>query len=150
MPRPTAFISLLLGLLVVAGTGVWLWRVNTVEPMASFRDFPWTYITEAAMGTDENRVIIDRGHINGPTSVIDAASGQTAWPAYIHPDPAVVPLVAGKPLIFPLMPNGNGMRSPVLAPLGRPLNQREIETVERYLTPEGRDRMDAFRKEMSR
>jgi hypothetical protein len=140
---------LLWGLLIlVAMAGVWIWRLSTQEPMSAWKDFPWTYITEAAVGSDEARVIINRGEITGPASVVDETNGQTAWPAFIHPDPAVVPQIDGKPCIFPLIPQGDRARTPVIPTLGRPLTQSEIQGVERYLTPEGRERMDVFRKEM--
>lgn len=142
--RPIILVALLL---VVAVAAVMLWRASTREPMADFRDFPWTYITEAGVGSDESKVIIDRGEITGPASVIDPASGATAWPAFVHPDPKVVPLVDGKPVIFPLIPQGQGSRTPVITAIGRPLTQREIEHATRYFTREGRERMDAFTKE---
>jgi len=142
-------LVLLSGLLIlVAAAGIWVWRMYTREPMSGWKDFPWTYITEAAMGSDETRVVIDRGTINGPPSVVDEASGTTAWPAYIHPDPQVVPLIDGKPCIFPLIPNGNLARTPVIPSLKRPLTASELAGVQRYFTPEGQARMDAFRKEM--
>lgn len=141
---------LLWGLLIlVAMAGVWIWHLTTQEPMSAWKDFPWTYITEAAMGSDETRVIINRGEITGPASVVDEANGQPAWPAFIHPDAAVVPLVSGKPCIFPLIPQGDHARTPVIPSLGRPLTQSEIQGVVRYLTPEGQERMDAFRSEMA-
>lgn len=143
--RPVLLFGLLL---VVMAAGVWIWRMATAEPMAGFRDFPWTYITESAMGADESLVIINRGSITGPSSVIEEATGQTAWPAFIHPNASVVPLIDGKPCIFPLIPMGNGARTPVIKSLGRSLSQKEIDGVQRYQIPEGRERMDAFRKEM--
>lgn len=135
-------------LVAVAAAGIWVWRLTTAEPMGGFRDFPWTYITEANVGADETRVIINRGTINGPTSVEDEASGQIAWPAFVHPDPTVVPLIDGRQVIFPLIPVGNGSRTPVIPGLKRPLKQREMEGAVRYFDSEGRKRMDAFRKEM--
>ena len=140
---------LLSGLLIlVAAAGVWVWHLSTHEPMSGWKDFPWTFITEAAVGPDESRVIISRGSIEGPASVVDEATGQTAWPAYIHPDPAVVPFIQGKPCIFPLIPNGNLARTPVIPSMKRPLNAAELAGVQRYFTPEGSERMAAFRKEM--
>lgn len=141
-------IILTLCLIAVAAIAVLVWRQYTSEPAAAFRDFPWTYITEKACGTDESRVIIHRGVIAGPSNVVDEASGETAWPAYVHPDPTVVPLVGGKPCIFPLISHGTGSRTPVIPSLKRPLSQNEILGVVRYFTPEGRERMDAFRTEM--
>ena len=141
-------IVLTLCLIAAAAVAILVWRQYTSEPAGAFRDFPWTYITEKSCGPDESRVIINRGEITGPASVTDEACGETAWPAFIHPDPAVVPLVGGKPVIFPLIPSGNGSRTPVVPTLNRPLSQSEIQGVVRFFTPEGRERMDAFRKEM--
>jgi hypothetical protein len=141
-------IVLTLCLIAVAAIAVLVWRQYTSEPAGAFRDFPWTYISEKDCGTDESRVIIHRGEITGPASVTDEASGETAWPAFIHPDPAVVPLVGGKPVIFPVIAQGNSARTPVIPGLKRPLNPGELLGVVRYFTPEGRDRMDAFRTEM--
>jgi len=137
-------------LVAVAAIAVLIWRQYTSEPMSGFRDFPWTYITERACGGDASRVIINRGEITGPPSVVDETSGETAWPAFIHPDPAVVPLVDGKPCIFPLIPQGDRTRTPLIPSLKRPLTQAEILGVERFFTAEGRERMDAFRKELDR
>jgi hypothetical protein len=148
MRLPSRSTWLVCGLVLAVFCCIWLWRLDTAEPMAGFRDFPWTYITESDVGSDESRVQISRGSINGPASIVDPSTDQTAWPAFIHPDPAVVPLIDGKPCIFPLIPMGNGSRTPVLPPLRRPLTQKEIDGVQRYQTPEGRQRMDAFRKEM--
>lgn len=145
LSRPVILCGILI---LVAAAGIWVWRLSTQEPMAGWKDFPWTYVTEAAMGSDETRVIINRGTVNGPSSVVDEATGETAWPAYIHPDPAVVPLSNGKPCVFPLIPNGNLSRTPVIPSLKRPLNAKELAGVQRYFTPEGAERMAAFRKEM--
>lgn len=134
----------------VAAAGAWMWRLGAREPLAEFRDFPWTYITEAATGPDETRVIIDRGSIGGPPSVVEAATGATAWPAYVHPDPAVVPLIGGKPCIFPVVPAGSRARTPAIPSLRRPLTADELAGARRYLTPEGAARMAAFREEMAR
>jgi hypothetical protein len=142
-------LILLCGLFIlVAAAGIWIWRLSTHEPMAGWRDFPWTYITESAMGGDESRVIINRGEINGPASVIDEVTGQTAWPAYIHPDPNVVPLIDGKPCIIPLIEENNAVRTPVLKALRRPLTPTEINGLQRFQIDEGRVRMELFRKEM--
>lgn len=145
MSRRLAILSA--ALILVAAAGIWLWRLAAAEPMAAFHDFPWTYISEAAMGGDASAVVIVRGSINGPPSVTDAA-GATAWPAYVHPDPHVVPYIDGRPLIIPLITDGNATRSPVIRSLKRPLTQQEMNGLVRYFTPEGRERMDAFRKEM--
>lgn len=147
-PRMSSRLTILtVSLVLVAAAGMWLWRLAGAEPMASFRDFPWTYISEAKMGSDESAVVITRGSINGPPSVSDAA-GATAWPAYVHPDPHVVPLIDGKPCIIPLISDGNTTRTPVIRSLKRPLTHQEMNGLVRYVTPEGRERMDAFRKEM--
>lgn len=126
---------------------VGLWRSATAEPMAGFRDFPWTYVTEGMAGYDPSRVVIARGEITGPQSVEDA-SGATAWPAYVHPDPKVVPLKDGKPYIFPVIDDGHSQRTPVILPLKRPLNAREIGQARRFQTPEGEERLQRFRQEM--
>lgn len=141
--------NLILGsvLLAVAVAAVWVWRAATAEPLAKFRDFPWTYIAESAAGYDDSRVLVVRGEVTGAESAQDAA-GATAWPAYFHPDPAVVPRQAGKPYIFPLIPSGNAARTPVIAPLKRALTARELAAVQRWQTPEGEERMARFRKEM--
>jgi hypothetical protein len=138
-------IILTVVLVVVAMAGIWIWRLTTAEPMSSFRDFPWTYITEAAMGTDEKLVIIDRGTITGPANVLDTGTNATAWPAFTFPG---LPLVDGKALIFPVIPEGDHSRTPVIPALGRPLNQNEIDQLVRFQIPEGHERMEAFRKEM--
>lgn len=137
-------------LVLAALTAAWLWRTSTVEPLASFRDFPWTYITEAGTGPDQSRVIIHRGSISGPASLLDEASGQRAWPAYVHPDPAVIPLMDGRPCIFPVIPDGTQSRTPVIPSLRRPLTTHELAAAQRFLTPEGAERMAAFRAEMTR
>lgn len=141
-------IILTLCLIAVAAIAVLVWRQYTSEPAGAFRDFPWTYITEKACGTDESRVIIHRGEITGPASVTEETSGETAWPAYVHPDPAVVPLVGGKHVIIPLVEQGDRVRTPVLQSLGRALKPTEIEGLVRYQTDEGSSRMAAFRTEM--
>ncbi|MCK6487109.1 MAG: hypothetical protein L6R48_02000 [Planctomycetes bacterium] len=141
--------NLVLGvlLLVAVIAAVWVWRASTAEPLAGFRDFPWTYIAEGAAGYDDTRVLVVRGEITGPASTQEAG-GATAWPAYFHPDPAVVPQQAGKPYLFPLIPAGNAARTPVIAPLKRALTAREIATAQRFMTGEGEERMARFRKEM--
>ena len=140
--------TILLGFVVVAAiASIWLWRLATLDPMRSFSDFPWTYITEAAVGSDDSRVIVLRGSITSQSQT-QTSGGETAWPAYVHPDPQVVPAIDGKPCIIPLIQHGNSVSTPVIRSLGRPLNQHEIDGLVRYLTPEGRERMDAFRKEM--
>lgn len=141
--------SLILAAVLLAAvlTALWVWRASTAEPLAKFRDFPWTYISESAAGYDDARVLVVRGEITGPASAQDPA-GATAWPAYVHPDPAVVPRQDGKPYIFPLIPAGGGARTPVIAPLKRALTAREIAAARRWQTPEGEERMERFRKEM--
>ncbi len=141
-------IVLTLCLIAVAAIAVLVWRQYTSEPASAFRDFPWTYITEKACGPDESRVIIHRGEVTGPANVVDEASRETAWPAYVHPDAAVVPLVGGKQVIIPLIEEGDRVRTPVLRPLGRTLKPAEIEGLVRYQTDEGKTRMEAFRTEM--
>ena len=137
-------------LLLVAGAAVWLWRTSSAEPLAAFRTFPYTYISESAAGYDETAVILDRGSIDGPPSIEVAASGATAWPAFVDPSGKLIPTKDGKPYIFPLIPNGNTSRTPVIKPLGRPLTGSEIDGMVRYQTTEGAKRMEAFRTEMMR
>jgi hypothetical protein len=141
--------NLVLGVVLLAAViaAVWVWRASTAEPLAKFRDFPWTYIAESAAGYDDTRVLVVRGEITGPESTQDAG-GAAAWPAYFHPDPAVVPRQGGKPYIFPLIPAGSAARTPAIAPLKRPLTARELAAVQRWQTPEGEERMERFRKEM--
>ncbi len=134
-------------LAALALVGVWVWRTATAEPMAAFREFPYTYITESAGGYDASKVVVTRGSITGPAASLDA-DGTTAWPAYIHPDDKVVPRQDGKPYIIPLIAHGTSLSTPRIAPLGRPLNAREIADLERYQTPEGSERMAKFRQEM--
>jgi len=145
MPLRPIALSLLLVAVVVAAW--WLWRAQASEPMAGFRDFPWTYIAEP--GADPARVVVCRGAITGPPSTTDG-TGATAWPAYVHPEAAVVPLIGGRPCIIPLITEAGGSRTPVIPGLGRPLTRPEIDKLVRYQTDEGRARMDAFRKEMVR
>lgn len=146
MKSNPVILGIVLVLLIAAG--IWIWRSASREPMSGFKDFPWTYIAEPATGTDPARVIVVRGQINGPASTTDPASGEIAWPAYVHPDAAIVPLVDGKPVIFPIIPNGLYARTPVIPTLKRPLTRQELEGAVRFQTPEGQARMEAFHKEM--
>lgn len=143
--RPVILTCVFVAVLAAA---LWVWRLSTAQPAGEFRDFPWTFITEAAMSADPAHVLIDRGTIEGPLTIVDPTTGDTAWPAFIHPDPAVVPLVDGKPLIIPLIHEGQFGRTPVIPALKRPLSRAEIEGLRRYFTPEGTERMAVFRKGM--
>lgn len=144
-PRP---VILGITLLLVAAAAMWVWRLSAADPMAGFRDFPWTYITVSAIGSDESRVVISRGSVSGPTSIRIEGSGETAWPAFFHPDPSVVPQIGGKPCIFPVISDGPHAHTPVIPALKRPLTEAELAGAQRFLTPEGEARMAAFRTEM--
>lgn len=130
-------------LILVAVAGIWVWHLSTHEPMSAFRDFPWTYVTEATAGHDPV-IIIDRGTIDGPASV-QTSDGATAWPAYAIPA-NLVPLRDGKPYVIPLIGEGPEAHTPRIPHLGRPLNGREMHLLDRVQTDEGRERLDAFRK----
>ena len=145
MTRPRIALLIALPLLVAIGAA-WLWHLYLAEPMASFRTFPYTYISEAGAGYDASAVVIDTGSIDGPASV--STDGLTAWPAYTDPSGMIVPLKGGKPYILPLIPAGDVMRTPLVKPLGRALTAREIDRLVRYQTAEGAVRMAAFRSEM--
>jgi hypothetical protein len=142
----TRQILLMAALLASAAAAVWLWKASTSEPMGAFRTFPYTYISEAKAGYDETAVVIHRGTIDGPASVED--ENGTAWPAYTDPTGKIIPLKGDKPFLVPVIPAGDSARTPVIKALGRPLKQEEIYNLVKYQTPEGAERMAAFRKEM--
>ena len=140
-------IKLVVVLAVVASVGVWVWRQTVAEPLSEFRDFPYTYITEAAAGYDETQVIISRGEIVGPPQV-ETDKGAIAWPIYIHPDANVIPRQNGKPYLIPMITVGVSQHTPRIAPLGRMLTPSETSNLVRYQTTEGEERMAKFRKDM--
>lgn len=143
-------LLLALSLILIGGAvSIVLWRQATSEPLASFRDFPHTYLTESGVGYDPLRIVIGRGSITGEPSIPDPASGATAWPAYCDPTGTIVPLQDGRPFLIPLIAEGSTVRTPVIAPLRRTLNGKEIAMLMRYQTAEGAALMDAFRTEFA-
>jgi hypothetical protein len=142
------WVQLGAALLATSAAAAWLWRASSSDPMAAFRTFPHAYISEAAAGYDETAVVVERGTVEGPPAV-RTADGATAWPAYWDPSGRIVPPLGGRPYLIPLIPEGDGVRTPAIKPLGRSLRSDEILNLVRYLTPEGVERMAAFRKETS-
>jgi hypothetical protein len=154
-PRPSSIVSSSIGpnrarrlalyglILVILGILLaWLWRLESVDPLAEWRQFPRTYLPAGTVTTDPTMLVIVPGGPESPPEIRQAE--KVLHPAYIHPD---LHTSDGRPLIFTVTINADGDRvTPRLPPDNKPLGKPAVFQLKRYQTSEGETLLARFRE----
>lgn len=140
LPLRHPLVLALVAVLAVAAIAVHL--RGEADPLPEMAGMPFAFITSSAAGYDPARVVVWRGGSTPPRCI--EVDGETAWPAY-RAEPSIVPERAGLPYLFPMIDDGAGLRSPPIPPKGIVISGAAPGLCSPYVTPEGQERLDAFR-----